>query len=237
MPSKPLVIFGLGDVADIAFTYFSNDSDYRVVAYTVDAAYQGRQTFHDLPVVPYDSLRTHYDPAEVALFVGVGYGDNNRVRDNLIARMHDDGWTLASYVASRANIWSASIADNCMVIDTTTLLPGAKIGSGTILWTNTVIGEYACVGASCYIGPTSFIGGYANIGDRSVVGPLAHVASYRTVGDTSFVGASARVYSDVPAGSVLLEPGSKPQPYTSDSLPPMLRDRLYQANFKRRGEH
>ncbi len=36
---KPLVIFGAGDIAQLAHYYFSTDSDYDVVAFTVDAAY------------------------------------------------------------------------------------------------------------------------------------------------------------------------------------------------------
>ena len=33
---KRLVIFGAGDIAQLAHFYFSSDSDYEVVAFTVD---------------------------------------------------------------------------------------------------------------------------------------------------------------------------------------------------------
>jgi len=36
---KPLVIFGSGDIAQLAHYYFSMDSNYEVVAFTVDANY------------------------------------------------------------------------------------------------------------------------------------------------------------------------------------------------------
>ena len=35
---KPLVIFGGGEIAQLAYFYFSTDSEYEVVAFTVDAA-------------------------------------------------------------------------------------------------------------------------------------------------------------------------------------------------------
>lgn len=233
MTGKPLVVFGLGDIADVAFTYFSEDSDYDVVAYTVDAAYRDRDAFHGVPVVPYQDLRGHYDPAEVSLFVAAGYGDNNRLRAGLIDRARGDGWTLASYVASRAAVWASSIGENCMVIDTTAIQPGCVVGAGSVLWTNTMVGEGTSIGACCYIGPTSIIGGHAAVGDRCVIGPLAHVASHRKVGEGSFIGATARVYADAPPGTVMLEAGTKPLPYTTDSLPPVLAGRLYQDAFKR----
>lgn len=39
MSKQSLVIFGSGDIAQLAHYYFSRDSDYEVVAFTVDAAY------------------------------------------------------------------------------------------------------------------------------------------------------------------------------------------------------
>lgn len=233
MTGKPLVIFGLSEIADVAFSYFSEDSEYDVVAYTVDAAYRDRETFHDVPVVPYEDVRGHFDPAEVSLFVAASYGRNNRVRAALIERAQSDGWTLATYVASRANVWASEIGRNCMIIDTTAVQAGCVVGDGSILWTNTMVGERTRIGACCYIGPTAIIGGNAAIGDRCVIGPLAHVASHRKVGDDCFIGATARVYSDAPAGTVLLEPGTKPLPYTTYDLPPVLAGRLYHDAFGR----
>ena len=36
---KPLIIFGAGDIAQLAHFYFCTDSNYEVVAFTVDAGY------------------------------------------------------------------------------------------------------------------------------------------------------------------------------------------------------
>ena len=33
---KPLILFGAGDIAELAYFYFTNDSAYEVVAFTVD---------------------------------------------------------------------------------------------------------------------------------------------------------------------------------------------------------
>lgn len=235
MSSNPLVILGLGDIADMAFTFFTEDSAFDIVAYTVDEAYRHRTEFHDRPVVPYEVLRGHYDPAEVTMFVAAGYGENNRTRDRLIARARADGWSFASYVASRVGIWDATVGRNCMVHDGNVLQPGARIGDGTILCPNCVVGENTAVGACCYVGPIAVIGAYVDIGDRCVVGPQAHVASHVSVGHTSFIGASSRVYARLPAHSLLLEPGTKPMPYTTDALPPLLRDRLYQSRTRSGG--
>ena len=59
---KPLVIFGTGDIAQLAHYYFSHDSDYEVVAFTVDAAYVKEPTFLNLPVVPFESVAQSHAP-------------------------------------------------------------------------------------------------------------------------------------------------------------------------------
>ena len=53
---KPLVIFGSGDIAQLAHYYFSRDSNYEVVAFTVDANYIKESEFCGLPVVAFEDV-------------------------------------------------------------------------------------------------------------------------------------------------------------------------------------
>ena len=48
---KPLVIFGAGDIAQLANYYFSTDSNYEIVAFAADAAYITVTEFCGLHVV------------------------------------------------------------------------------------------------------------------------------------------------------------------------------------------
>ena len=54
--NKFLVIFGSGDVAQLAHYYFSKESHYEPVAFTVDEAYITAAAFCGLPVVPFEDL-------------------------------------------------------------------------------------------------------------------------------------------------------------------------------------
>ena len=53
---KPLVIFGSGDIAQLAHYYFNTDSNYEVVAFTVDANYIKESEFCGLPVVVFEDV-------------------------------------------------------------------------------------------------------------------------------------------------------------------------------------
>ena len=74
---KSLVIFGTGDIAQLAHFYFSTDSEYEVVAFTVDADYYKETTFCDLPVIAFDELSKNYAPEHCEIFVALSYSKIN----------------------------------------------------------------------------------------------------------------------------------------------------------------
>ena len=42
---RRLVIFGAGDIAELAYFYFGRDSEYEIVAFTVNSEYMKEATF------------------------------------------------------------------------------------------------------------------------------------------------------------------------------------------------
>jgi len=54
--ARGLVIFGTGQIAELANFYFANDSMYEVAGFTVDDAYATATDFAGLPVVPFSHL-------------------------------------------------------------------------------------------------------------------------------------------------------------------------------------
>jgi hypothetical protein len=73
---RKLVIFGTGEIAQLAHYYFENDSDYDVVAFTVDEAYLTDREFCGLPVVAFENVADRYPPADHALFVALSAKSN-----------------------------------------------------------------------------------------------------------------------------------------------------------------
>src|SRR5262245_5734499 len=111
---KPLVIFGTGDIGQLAHFYFSTNSNYEVVALTVDAAYLDATKFSNLPVVPFDSVSRVYSPDTHAMFIALSYAKLNQIRKEKYLAAKGLGYQLASYVSSRATVPNDSrIGDNC----------------------------------------------------------------------------------------------------------------------------
>jgi hypothetical protein len=114
MPSKArkLIIGGDTAFAEIAYEYFTHDSDYEVVAFTVEREYLKRDELFGLPILPFETLEQQLDPAEHSIYVASVYTQLNRLRTRLMTAAKAKGFSLASYVSSRAwaNIASSSKA-------------------------------------------------------------------------------------------------------------------------------
>lgn len=69
---KRLVIFGAAGFAEMAHYYFERDSQYKVAAFTVDAAYMAEATFQGLPVIAFEELEASFPPDQTTLFIAMG---------------------------------------------------------------------------------------------------------------------------------------------------------------------
>lgn len=64
---KPLVLVGAGEFAQIAYEYFTYDSDYEVRVFAVEKSHIKESMLLGLPVIPYEDLEQRFPPSEVTL--------------------------------------------------------------------------------------------------------------------------------------------------------------------------
>lgn len=198
-----IVVFGLGDIARLAHFYFSSDSEHRVVAFTVDAAYKTADTFEGLPVVPFDEVATAYPPAAFGMFIALSYTGMNQVRADKYASAKALGYTLVSYVSSRATCLTPHpVGDNCFILEDNTVQPFVRIGSNVTLWSGNHIGHDAIVGDHCFISSHVVVSGHVTIGSHCFLGVNATIRNGVTLGERTLVGAGALVMKSTPAKSV-----------------------------------
>src|SRR5437868_1483713 len=99
---KRLVIYGTGDVAQLAHHYFTRDTEYEVAAFTVDAEFATSPEFCGRPVVPFDRLVDAHPPDGYEMFVALGYARVNGLRRDKYAASKALGYRCATYVSPRA---------------------------------------------------------------------------------------------------------------------------------------
>ncbi len=190
-----LIIFGNSEIAKCAYEYFTHDSEYEVVAFTVDAAYiDDQSTFMGLPLVPFEQVASYYEPTQHAAFAAVGSQKLNRIRQAKYKALKANGYRIASYISSRAFIWkNVAIGEHAFILEDNTLQPFVNIGNNVTLWSGNHIGHSSIIQDNCFITSHVVISGCCNIGANSFIGVNASIADCVTIGADNFIGMQCKI--------------------------------------------
>jgi len=204
---KKIVLFGAGDIARLAHVYFSTDSGYTVVGFTVDRAYCNESSFNGLPQVPFDEVGKHFPPSTHAMFVALSYSSMNTLRAERYAAARQMGYTLASYVSSRCTYLSEHPpGDNCFILEDNTVQPFVRIGNNVTLWSGNHIGHDSVIGDHCFLASQIVVSGRVTIGPYCFIGVNATLRNAITIAPRTLIGAGAAIMSDTVEGGVYLAP-------------------------------
>jgi sugar O-acyltransferase (sialic acid O-acetyltransferase NeuD family) len=182
------------------------------VAFAVEGAYRSKTELFGLPVVAFEEVERSYPPADHRAFVAISYTKLNRVRQRLFRQTKDKGYACLSYVSSRAFVWhDVVIGENCFIFENNVLQYGVRIGDNVVLWSGNHIGHHSVLRDHSFISSHVVISGFCDIGESCFFGVNSTVGNNITVGADCLVGSGALVVRDVPAGSLLKGPMTRPE--------------------------
>lgn len=185
---RPLIIFGNGEIASMAYEYFTYDSEYEVKAFSISEEYIDQPTFHGLPVIGLSAVAETFPPDTCAAFVAIGDSKLNRVRAELCAHVKALGYTLASYISSKAFVWhNAKIGENCFILENNVIQPFVEIGNDVTLWSGNHIGHRSVIEDHVFVSSHVVISGFCRIGAYSFLGVNAAIGHGVTIASDNFV--------------------------------------------------
>lgn len=194
---KPLVIFGSGEIAQLAHYYFSTDSNYEVVAFTIDAGYIKESSFCGLPVVAFEDIAKHFPPESNDFFVALSYSKLNSIRKNKFLSAKEKGYTLVSFISSHATVLNdGKVGENCFIFEDNTIQPFVTIGSNVTLWSGNHIGHHSIIHDHTFIASHVVVSGGVEIGEQCFIGVNATLRDHIKVGDRCVVGAGVLLLAD-----------------------------------------
>jgi len=193
----PLVIFGSGDIAQLAYVYFSTDSEYEVVAFTVDAAHRTEETFCGLPVIAFEEICKYYAPEQCECFVALSYSKLNAVRKEKYLAAKALGYRMASFISSHATVLNEGcIGENCFIFENNTIQPFVTIGNNVTLWSGNHIGHHSTIKDHCFLASHVVVSGGVEIGEQCFIGVNATLRDHIKVGEKCVIGAGALLLAD-----------------------------------------
>ena len=209
---KKLVIFGDSAFAEIAYEYFTFDSEYEVVAFTVTKEYLQKDNLFGIPVIPFEEIENVYAPSSFNMHIALTYNNLNRNRMHFYREAKAKGYTLANYISSQAFIWrNVEIGDNCFVFEDNTIQPFVKIGSNNVFWSGNHIGHHSVIGSHNFISSHVVISGFCTIGDANFMGVNATMANNLSIGNDCLIGSAAPIVKPVKHGILVKGTPNRPE--------------------------
>lgn len=208
---KELIIFGTGDIAELAYYYFTHDSTYTVVAFTVDQDYISQPLFCSLPVVAFEEINESYNPRNFEIFIALSYSDLNFIRKNKFLEAKQKGYSLASYISSHATVLNESqVGENCFILENNTIQPYVTIGDNVTLWSGNHIGHHSIISDHVFVASHVVISGGVTIGEQCFLGVNCTIRDHLHIDDQSIVGAGALILGNLPKNSIVKGHRSEP---------------------------
>jgi sugar O-acyltransferase (sialic acid O-acetyltransferase NeuD family) len=219
-PVGKVIIFGLGQIASMAWYVLTHDSQYRVVAFTVDEAYLTCVSLHGLPVVPFEKLAALFPPEECGLHLPIGWKGMNSLRAKKLAQGRAMGYTIVSYVSARAYLWpDLRWGENCEIHQAVSIGPFVRIGENCLVFGSSVVGHHTVIGDHCYVAGRATVCGGAAIGEYCVLGASCTILDGVRIAPRCFIGAGALVNRDTQENGVYTGVPAKRGKLPADGLP------------------
>jgi len=201
---KKLVIFGIGEQAEMAYYYFTNDSDYEVVAFTVDKNYIDKDSLFGLSIVEFETVEKQYPIDKYEIFIAIGYNKINTIREEKYLVCKKKGYKIASYISSKASTFIDKIGENCFILEDNTIQPYVSIGDNVTLWSGNHIGHHSSIKDNCFITSHVVISGGVEIGENTFIGVNATLRDHIKIGKSNVIGAGALILSDTEDNKVYM---------------------------------
>ena len=209
---RKLVIFGTGPIAELAYYYFTNDSDFEVVAFTVDASFKNSDSFNGLPVISFDEVQYQYSPNKFLFFVALSYSEGNKLREDKYLAAKNLGYSLVSYVSSHATILNEyQIGDNCFILEDNTIQPFVTIGNNVTLWSGNHLGHHSLIGDHVFITSHVVISGGAVVGNNTFVGVNSTIRDHIKIGANNIIGAGSLIMKSTLDGEIYVPARTSPR--------------------------
>jgi sugar O-acyltransferase (sialic acid O-acetyltransferase NeuD family) len=216
---RDVVIFGMGQVAEVIWHYLTEEVGRNVVGFTVDAAFKTADEVFGLPVVEFETVEERFPPATHDMFVAVSFKGVNKAREAKVAEAEAKGYRLASHVSPHATVWSKFVAQpNTIIMENNVIQPFVAVGKNVIMWSGNHVGHHTKIGDNCFIASHAVISGNCEIGAGTFIGVNATLRDNITIGTRNVIGAGALVLKSSPDNAVFIGSATEISPVPSDRL-------------------
>lgn len=216
---KKVIIFGLGNIGELAHYYLENDSDYSVCGFTVDKEFLEDDSFKGLPVIPFEEVDNVFSQDEYSMFIALSYAKMNKVREQKYIESKKKGYKIISYISSKATIFdNVKTGENCFILENNVIQPFVEIGNNCTLWSGNHIGHHSRIMDNCFISSHVVVSGGVTISNNCFLGVNSTIRDHVKIGKENIIGAGSLILSDTEDFKIYKEKETNPSKVPSYKL-------------------
>ncbi len=200
---RNLLIWGTGTIAELANFYFTNDSGYSVSGHVETDPKAGSEIGKKFGnIFSFKDAIQKFSPSNTDFFIAIGYQKTNKVREQRFNEVKSIGYTCASYISSKASIFTSNVGENTFILENNVIQPFVEIKNNVTLWSGNHIGHHSVINENAFLASHVVISGKCSIGRNSFLGVNTTVHDGVELGSYSVVGAGAIVSKNCEPHSV-----------------------------------
>jgi sugar O-acyltransferase (sialic acid O-acetyltransferase NeuD family) len=202
---REVVIFGGGQIAQVAHYYLTQEGNRTVVAFAVDREFRNADSLLGRPIIDFEEVQQIYPPHSYDMFIAVSFKKVNKLREAKFNEALSKGYALISHVSPRASIWSGfETKPNTIIMEANVVQPYVSIGRNVTMWSGNHVGHHTSIGDHCFIASHAVISGSVTIGAGSFIGVNVTIRDNVCIGARNVLGAGALILSDTPDNAVFM---------------------------------
>jgi len=213
-----VIIFGCGNISEVAYSYLRDDSTYDVVAFTINREYIKENEFLGIPIVAFEDLNEIYPPSDYFLFAPLSARNLNKFRERIYNEGKERGYNFISYISSKASIYTKDIGENCFILENNVIQYFVKIGNNCVLWSGNHIGHHSIIEDHVFVTSHVVISGICKIGKYSYLGVNSSTKDNINIAENTVVGMSSSVIKDTESYNIYVGIPAKKLKECDDSI-------------------
>lgn len=201
--NKKLLIFGIGDFAQLMQYYFEEYCNYEITAFVVDKEFLICDKINNIDVICYDNVFEQFSPTKYDFFVATGYSQMNQLRFEKTNEIKKLGYFMPNFIHPTAFVdKTAKIGQNCVILENSVIQPKVTIEDGVIIWASSTICHDTKIKECTFIASQVCINGFAEIGAQCFVGANSTIRDKIKIEDFTLIGAGCTILENTDKYSV-----------------------------------
>ncbi|MBI4222426.1 MAG: acetyltransferase [Planctomycetes bacterium] len=204
MAKNKIVLLGGGGHAKVIIDLIRINDNYKIAG-ILDSRLDNGSKVLDIPVIGADDVLVElYNSGVTMACIGVGSVCDSSIRKRLFEKVRQIGFSVPALVHPQAIISkTAKISDGVQIMAGSVVQTNTFLGENTIVNTGSIIEHDCKIGKHVHICPGAIISGGCEIGEGAFIGASATVIQGIKIGKDAVIGAGSVVIKDVPGGAMV----------------------------------